>query len=57
MRIVDVVTKFKGERGKDIEQWLDRLAVAVEFTSLKTTQAERTEEIVKMSLLFLEDSA
>ncbi len=57
MKIVDVVTKFKGERGEDIEQWLDRLAVAVELTSLKTSQAERTEEMVKMLPLFLEDSA
>ncbi len=55
VKIVDFVTKFKGERGEVTEQWLDWLAVAVELTSLEMTQAERTEKMVKMSL-FLEDS-
>ena len=58
LKVVDIVKKFRGDVGEDIELWLDRLNVAVRMTSKSTaTDAEIEKEMAKVMPLFLEGRA
>lgn len=47
MKLRDVVEKFSGAPGEDIEQWLDKALVAIELLHETTTDAKGREEAKK----------
>ena len=55
MKLSDVVSKFSGASGEDIEQWLDRLAVAVQLTEEITlsTDDPRDDKAVRKKMVTL----
>lgn len=55
LKIVDIVKRFKGERGEDLEQWLERFETAVSITHAAKSTTE--EEMLKLMPLFLEGAA
>lgn len=56
LKIVDIVKRFKGESGEDVEQWIERFETAVSITSAKDA-AEREQEMANIIPLFLDGSA
>lgn len=57
VKITDVVRKFRGDAGEDIDLWLDRFEIAIGLTSSAADQATREKEMAKLMPLFLEASA
>lgn len=58
LKLVDVIKRFKGENGEDIDLWLERYETAVRI-SLPTasTQADVEKQMVQIMPLFLEGPA
>ena len=58
MKICDLVKKFRGELGEDVEQWLERFQTAVAVISdADVSEEEQREQIAKLMPLFLEGAA
>ena len=57
VKITDVVKKFKGEAGEDIELWLDRFKIAIDLTSTAADDATKKKEMTRLVPLFLESAA
>lgn len=57
LKLVDVVRKYRGTRGEDLEVWLDKLEVAVRITLSPETTDKRDEIMAQVMPLFLEDDA
>ena len=53
---MDVVRKFSGASGEDLEQWLDRFEVAVDLTG-ESTQEEKEKTAGRLIPLFLDGAA
>ena len=57
VKITDVVRKFRGDTGEDIDIWLDRFQVAIDLTSSAADQTAKDKEMAKLMPLFLEAAA
>lgn len=56
-KVVDVIKKFTGDSEEDLEQWLDRLTVAVEITTQESDKAKIHQTSAKIMPLVLTGSA
>lgn len=57
LRLVDVVGEFRGVAGDDIEQWIDRLLVALETMSGETETSKVHALAAKIVPMFVEGAA
>lgn len=58
LKIVDIVKKFKGDVGEDVELWLDRLWVAIDMTAKAgASLVDKEKEMARVMPLFLDGRA
>lgn len=56
-KICDVVSKFSGSHGEDVQQWLDKFQVAFDIVFDDMSEAERKKKVSSSIPLFLEGAA